>query len=695
MSVSEIRYSDVANYVGLSLGRKGRGPAPPKVQTRDVISLLLPGSPASAASPASTQPRRGTELPPIAQGQAGQLKSQISLLQAEKQIQMKEVKKLQESLSDSMLLEQKARNRVAKHREKHDHHLQRCQTVDQELERLRGQLAAQSGGAAPAVRDPPAAPAVAVPLSPAPQPSEPELTPKAVAPAAKAAMPQGPACEDAEEPQQEDQEASMQATADMHELQARRRRAKARAKGAAAAEATAKDSGGASKNATADAGAAGFADAGAVAGKDVEPEEEPDLVEAFWREADHASEAELPRAKRLELAATRREAIRKAMVKNAGSARGAFRSMDLNNSGSVSHQEFGDGILRLGIDWRKLTGLRADRELFKLFDEDKDHVIVFRELFPEEAAKERAGQVRLSTAEFCKRYRLETHQVMRPAGWQPDGPEKKMEVLTGIQDDNEESTRKRKWMRATMRRLKGKGKSDSRCRELVALHLPRGSGPPDRQGAQMFSKVDVRQVKQSYTDGWNQPLREATKTMVDLRDLRREQRSIIDKLYKVTEAEQAKMRAEAVSMALFGDLSAKRASYAEQMQGQVAATSSSQRPQTPQAEVAARTSGEIVAALSQAFSLPRDVLADVHAEFLKHADMDALVPFKNFPALLKALVPGRTLAMADVAAWWEQILLLDPKGIQEKSLQKTAVGFELFARWWVSSELNIGLQTGK
>merc|ERR1719259_998134 len=116
--------------------------------------------------------------------------------------------------------------------------------------------------------------------------------------------------------------------------------------------------------------------------------------------------------------------------------------MDLNGSGSISHQEFGDGVLRMGLDWRRLTGLKADRDFFKLFDEDRDHVIVFRELFPEAAAQERSGQVRVSTPDFCRRYRKEKHQVIRQAGWQPRGAEAKMDILSGIQDGNEESARK-------------------------------------------------------------------------------------------------------------------------------------------------------------------------------------------------------------------------------------------------------------
>merc|ERR1719401_1553144 len=112
----------------------------------------------------------------------------------------------------------------------------------------------------------------------------------------------------------------------------------------------------------------------------------------------------------------------------------------------------------MGLNWQNITGIKTEREFFKLFDEDKDHVIIFRELFPEEAARERAGLVRVPTPDFCKRYHRQKEQKIRPAEWQPKGPEGKMQVLTSIQDGNTEAVRKKKWMQATMRRLKGKGK---------------------------------------------------------------------------------------------------------------------------------------------------------------------------------------------------------------------------------------------
>jgi len=415
-------------------------------------------------------------------------------------------------------------------------------------------------------------------------------------------------------------------------------------------------------------------------------EDEADMLAEYLQRVRGKSESELPKEDRAELARLRRDAIRALLIEKAGSARKAFAFIDLNGSGSISHQEFGEGVRRLGIDWPTLTGLKVERHFFRLFDTDHDHVITFRELFPKQAAEERAGMTRVPTPDFCRRYGREKTQVVRLAGWQPKNPEEKLSTLTSAVESQDEAARHKKWMQSTHRRLKGKGKSDARCRELVALHLPKGSGPRDRQGVHTFSAGDLRMVKQAYTDEWNQPYREATRTMVDLRDLRREQKQIIEKLYKVTEAEFARKQAEEkaatglAGISLFGGAVAK------------ALNKASESP--TEAPPVSKVKG--VDQIAKELGIDETQLTDIQGEFQKCTESNSKLGYKGFARLLKAIAPSRTLAESDLRAWWTQIvaeelerrLSVASKDSGMRSAQPQC-DFEQFAVWYASCELRV------
>merc|ERR1719419_770165 len=156
------------------------------------------------------------------------------------------------------------------------------------------------------------------------------------------------------------------------------------------------------------------------------------------------------------------------MIKVAGNERAAFRALDLNNSGNISLQEFADGVGRLGVKWTELTGLKRPRDLFKLFDQDKDGVINFSEFFP---AAEPGELKRMSTPEFIgywiRQNRDFENLTTRCAKWQPKGPDDKLQTLIEAAHFRDEVAAKKKWMSSTIRRLKTRGKSDARCREVV------------------------------------------------------------------------------------------------------------------------------------------------------------------------------------------------------------------------------------
>merc|ERR1719330_724274 len=98
----------------------------------------------------------------------------------------------------------------------------------------------------------------------------------------------------------------------------------------------------------------------------------------------------------------RRARVRQEMKEKSGSARQAFKNIDLNGSGSISSQEFSDGVTRMGVNWQQLTGLKRPRELFSLFDisDPKKFSITFTDLFPDEKLSDH----RPSTPDFCRAY---------------------------------------------------------------------------------------------------------------------------------------------------------------------------------------------------------------------------------------------------------------------------------------------------
>merc|ERR1712050_794486 len=147
------------------------------------------------------------------------------------------------------------------------------------------------------------------------------------------------------------------------------------------------------------------------------------------------------------------------------------------------------------------------RDLFKLFDQDKDGVVNFQELFPVQAAQKKQPE-RTTTPEFWGQWvrhnkdwqdwDLENPKAMRKEMWKPGNRDEELGLLQHKSDFTEEVHTKKKWMSATIRRLKSRGKSDARCREIVALHLPKGTGPKDRDDVQIFSQMEVRACKKSY-----------------------------------------------------------------------------------------------------------------------------------------------------------------------------------------------------
>mmetsp|Transcript_105181 Transcript_105181/g.201968 ORF Transcript_105181/g.201968 Transcript_105181/m.201968 type:complete len:730 (+) Transcript_105181:74-2263(+) len=244
----------------------------------------------------------------------------------------------------------------------------------------------------------------------------------------------------------------------------------------------------------------------------------------------------------LNVAEVLREAVRVELIDAAGGAMEAFRCMDLSRSGRLTQSEFADGIERLGVPWRELTGFKKPREIYKLFDLDKDGSVSLADLFPEETKLEE--HTRMSTPEWwghwCRKSK-DTKALSRPSGpaWNFSGPDEELQVIKAAQASRESASHRRKWISSTMRRMKNQGKSDARCRECCALHLPRGTGPKDRDGVSNFSEMEVKACKRVYIDEVQGPTRNIQKTVFEMREQRRLLQNSRMKLYSVTGLDRA------------------------------------------------------------------------------------------------------------------------------------------------------------
>jgi hypothetical protein len=213
-----------------------------------------------------------------------------------------------------------------------------------------------------------------------------------------------------------------------------------------------------------------------------------------------------------------RDFIRSELIQVSGGPREAFCCLDLSGSGHVSFQEFSAGLARLGIEWQEFSGLRRELDIFKLFDLDKRGFLTPRSIFP----PMQGAATRMSTpdlwGQWCRGTR-DVAQVKAPR-WQA-GRDEGLQTLFAAAEARQGISDKRRWISATMRRLKHQGKSDARCREVCATHLPKGSGPKDREDVHTFSELEVKSCKRVYSDQVNGPVRNIQKTVYEMREQRR------------------------------------------------------------------------------------------------------------------------------------------------------------------------------
>jgi len=360
-----------------------------------------------------------------------------------------------------------------------------------------------------------------------------------------------------------------------------------------------------------------------------------------------------------ETARDQRTAVRTALIKKAGGPLEAFKAINMNGSGNISLLEFSDGVNRMGVNWQEITGMKRPQDVFRLFDQDKDGVIVLNELFPAEIYFNTPPEPP-TTPEFWKKYCKDTHGQFnkeRHPQWSTGDPEGELSILFAAQRTSGEVADKRKWMQATIRRLKGRGKSDARCREVVALHLPRGTGPKDREDVNTFSDMEVKGCKREYSDQVFDPVRNIQKVVYELREQRHTLQKSRQKLYAVAMEPHVRKKQEEERKNIANTLMVGGLGGASLLGKVKNIDDPMNAPTTP--VVAAAVQQEEQASFSQlaeAYAMDVYQIEDIFVAWMKLSDKADRLGKKGFAKLLKVLVPNRTLGESDVSAWWAQVV---------------------------------------
>jgi len=767
MKDSTLRFSDVAQFVGLSLMRDPKPtlkmklkapvtrPRPADIRnitggslTTKVDNTRGERNEAGFSQSSSSLPRAGIEIQKQGMQEARSLPSIPTAVQSSpsdegtqarsSQSRRKEGLLIEQSLSDAWVIERKAQQRTEKTRERHDYHKQRLESVDNTIRRLEAELAAGEEVAMQSEQaelqseqrsrrqyklvDAPEAPGVVafnVPESvkasealgeepeasreiseyPGPPPASAGGTPWASSNsadrlntplAARQTTPLAVTVEDASPTLDIGVRGSASVVAAKPGLSVDTQK-DLLADNSPGKRSSSKESKGGSSAAT----SSKTTPSNLKQGMDDQQIVTPDI-------SMFESEKEM---RRFQL-----EVVRRELVKCGGTPLKVFQAINLNGSGNICSQEFGDGVKRLGVAWQQLTGLSKPRELFKLFDLEKTGVITFFELFPTERGKDWIDPAGMTTPEFWKSWHNGTrnmHSDHSHPKWFPGEAEEKLALMYEREDKNAASAVQHKTLSQTFRRMKSRGKSDARCREMLALHLPKGSGPEDLQGVPTFSHNEVNHCKLIYRDAVSEAERTSQKAIYDLRDHRHTLQKSRHNLYHVAiepmEKEQAKLAVKSGFCGLglgLGGLGGGKEKKAEEVFQVV----SDEPPVQEQASFKQ---------LSEWTDVEIGKIEDVFRTWMKYSDKTETILRKNFPGLLAALCPHRTVADNDINAWWDQVhsksyaeclnvdwTVADAKyaGWRKAELgderraavefsRKQPATFDQFLLWWATSEV--------
>mmetsp|Transcript_11323 Transcript_11323/g.20442 ORF Transcript_11323/g.20442 Transcript_11323/m.20442 type:complete len:683 (-) Transcript_11323:80-2128(-) len=664
-SSPEIRFSDVAHYVGLSLMK----PSPHKTGGSTGSLRLAPMKSQSRSLPlvANDLPLEDSVVsaPLIRDAKVDQLRCQLEWLKAEQKAEQEQLKKLDSVLSDSLLLEKKAMQRSSRHRDRRDYHQKQATDAEKKIESLQVELRTQkhvpsqsgspsldggrSGSGTGALGSRSSDRTVQKAMTPASvldseqrsSPSRPMSKPSPGTASTSSPSAKGLEFEEAT------QDITLKDYFDSVEDRELR------------------------TTSSSQFGSPGFSQAGSS----MKFKSSSKIGSTMRHRPPPLSDEEL-----FSLHEGFRAGIRHDLIENCGSAKEAFRRMDVTGSGNIPFQQFPNAVTRLGCNWQEITKFKRERDLFKLFDLDKDGVITFQELFPH---AESAANQRCSTPEFwnrwCRTNKSDPEGPQRDAKWQQSG-EDELQLLFETSRQQQESDTARKWMSATMKRLKTRGKTDARCREIVAQHLPRGSGQQDRDGVQTFSATEVKACRKAYSDQVNDPVRNIQKVVYDMREQRKVLHEFRQKLWSCTqEPSRGSKQVDEDRKSAIGGLG---------LGGFISSVASDSGGQSKRS----------MRSIAQECDMDEDLLEELCSDFMVIADKGETIARPQFTKIVQSICPDTKFSSSDLDKWWEQIMknVASDGGRSEGSKESSAshgkarapqCGFEHFAIWYAQSDI--------
>lgn len=269
--------------------------------------------------------------------------------------------------------------------------------------------------------------------------------------------------------------------------------------------------------------------------------------------------------------------------------------------------------------------------------------------------------------------------------WMPQNHDEKLAELFEASHRCEEVEEKASRMHAMFWRLKGNRKSDARCRELVALHLPRGSGPVDRQGVPTFTHKDALNIKKRDIEKVNNGVKRTQKEIWQLRERRdrlgdcKRHMLTLDAIRQKA-AEDAKAPAPVAKLNGFAPCKRSSEFIGDQVNIPIGVNVNSD---------------EDFQTMAQQLGMEEVVLRELHRNFVANMDKMSMINQDAFEKTMQALQPeGTKLADRTISAWWQRLQIFKsgiehpPKTEEAEALsvhREAYCNFKQLASWYANN----------